>query len=402
MNKLDVFYDGDLMGTLATVRGGIFFEYAASFLATGQELSPLALPLGPGIRARDNTPTMRLPGVFEDSLPDSWGTRVMDDWFRQQGTPAHAVDPLMRLSFIGRRAFGALVYAPAVELESERGTLESVFVAASRMAEGAPTDLALLADVGTSPGGARPKAALWFDPAMANIAHDFDLAHPDAWLVKFDATEERHLGRMEFAYALMARAAGIEIPETRLLETRHGDGARAHFAVRRFDRAREQRIHYHSLAGLCQMLGSDLDYQTLLRVTRRITRDHTEVLKAYRRAVFNVFASNRDDHGKNHGFLYSGKEWRLSPAFDLTFAGRGQLRERGMAVMGERGNAGREHLEALARAEGIERKDAQAIADEVRGALSRWPEFADAAGLARREADEIAEVLATSILRFHR
>ena len=393
MNKLEVSYGGDLVGTLATVRGGIFFEYAASFLSTGHELSPLALPLGPGIRSRENIPTMSLPGLFEDSLPDSWGTRVMDDWFRQHGVMPHAVDALMRLSFIGRRAFGAMVYAPAVGVESVRASLDSIYAAAAQLARGGQTDLALLADVGTSPGGARPKAALWFDPAMSSIAHDHDRAHPDAWLVKFDTTADRGLGRMEFAYALMARAAGIEIPQSRLLETRHADGVRQHFAVRRFDREGEARIHYHSLAGLCQMLGSDLDYQTLLRVTRRITRDHTEVLKAYRRAVFNVLASNRDDHGRNHGFLYSAKEWRLSPAFDLTFIGRGQLRERGMAVMGERANVGLEHLVALANAEGIERKDAQRIVDEVRGGIARWREFAAAAGLARSEAEEIAAAL---------
>ena len=397
MNKLDVFYGRDAVGTLAVVRGGIFFEYAASFLATGHELAPLALPLGPGIRSRDSSSSMRLSGLFEDSLPDSWGTRVMDDWFRRQGTPIHSIDPLMRLSFIGRRAFGALVFAPAVGVESERGTLDTVYAAAAGMAEGAPTDLALLADVGTSPGGARPKAALWFDASLGEIAHAHDPAHPDAWLVKFDTTADRGLGRMEYAYARMARAAGIEIPEGRLLETRHDDGVRAHFAVRRFDRVGAERIHYQSLAGLCQMQGGDLDYQTLLRVTRRITRDHAEVLKAYRRAVFNVAASNRDDQGKNHGFLYSGKEWRLSPAFDLTFTGKGQLRERGMAVMGERRAAGREQLEALARVEGIDRKDAQAVFDEVHAAVARWPEFAAAGGMSDREAGEITVALSASL-----
>ena len=102
MNKIEVFYRGQPLGTLAVVRGGIFFEYAPAFLASGHELSPLALPLGSGVRARDTTPTLRLHGLFEDSLPDSWGTRVMDDWFRQQGVPAYRVDPLMRLAANGR------------------------------------------------------------------------------------------------------------------------------------------------------------------------------------------------------------------------------------------------------------------------------------------------------------
>lgn len=396
MNKVDVSYGNETAGTLAIVRGGILFEYAAAFLASGHELSPLALPLGPGIRSRDTAPSMRLPGLFEDSLPDSWGTRVMDDWFRQQGTPTHLVDPLMRLSFIGRRGFGALTYAPAVELGVAPGNLDTIYAAAAQMAEGAPTDLALLAEVGSSPGGARPKAALWLDPAHRSVAHDFDAAHPEAWLVKFD-TSDRGWGRKEFAYALMARAAGIEMPEFRLLETRHDGGIRTHFAIRRFDRQGPARVHYHSLAGLCQMLGSDLDYTTLLRVARRITRDHAEVLKAYRRAVFNVLASNRDDHGKNHGFVYADRQWRLSPAFDLTFVGRGQLPERGMAVLGERANAGREQLEALARFEGLDRRDVALISEEVRAALARWPEFAAAAGVVDPGVGEIGAVLNAAI-----
>lgn len=393
MNKLDVFYRDQLVGTLASARGGILFEYAASFLSSGHELSPLALPLGPGVRSRDGSPTMRLPGLFEDSLPDSWGTRVMDDFFRQRGVPAHTVDPLMRLSFIGRRGFGALSYAPASGIEADRGTLDTIYTAAAHLEEGARTDLALLADVGTSPGGARPKAALWFDHALHSLSHDCDRDHPNAWLVKFDTSAERNLGRLEYAYSLLVAAAGIEMPETRLLETARAGGTRAHFAVRRFDRVGAERVHYHSLAGLCQMLGSDLDYQILLRVTRRITRDHAEVLKAYRRAVFNVLASNRDDHGKNHGFLYDGRDWRLSPAFDVTFVGTGQLRERGMAVMGERCHVGIHQLETLAEAEGIDRRARRVILDDVRAAIARWPEFAALAELSPRDAREVEEAL---------
>ena len=134
MNKLDVFYGDEPVGTLAIVRGGIYFEYAASFVATGHELSPLALPLGSGIRSRDPQPSLRLPGLFEDSLPDSWGTRLMDDWFRRQGTPPHAVDPLMRLSFLGKRTFGALTYAPAEGVETGTETLDTIYAAAAQAA----------------------------------------------------------------------------------------------------------------------------------------------------------------------------------------------------------------------------------------------------------------------------
>jgi serine/threonine-protein kinase HipA len=181
---------------------------------------------------------------------------------------------------------------------------------------------------------------------------------------------------MEEAYALMARAAGVDMPPTRLLESKHGDRVRRHFAVKRFDRDEGGRIHHHTLAAMCQIPGCDLDYETLLRVTRRITRDEREVWRAYRRAVFNVLASNRDDHGKNHGFLYRNREWKLGPAYDVTFRGPRQLSERGMAVCGERRSAGRKHLVTLAESEALDRRTALAIIDDVAAALERWREFA--------------------------
>ncbi len=212
----------------------------------------------------------------------------------------------------------------------------------------------------------------------------------------FVTLRDRDRGLREEVLALLARSAGIEMPESRLLVTEHATGPRAHIAVRRFDREGATRIHYHSLAGLTHQLGSELDYETLLRVARRITRDHGEVVKAFRREVFNVRASNRDDHGKNHGFLYdpNQRQWRLSPAFDLTFVASGQLRERGLAVLGERRQVSIEHLERLEASEGIECRATRAVIEEVRAAIDCWPECAAAAGVAEREATEIGRVLA--------
>jgi hypothetical protein len=176
--------------------------------------------------------------------------------------------------------------------------------------------------------------------------------------------------------AVMARAAGVDMPPTRLLESTHADHVRRHFAVKRFDRDGCERIHHHTLAAMCHIPGCDLDYQTFLRVTRRITRDEREVWRAFRRAVFNVLASNRDDHGKNHGFLYRNREWKLGPAYDVTFCSPRQLPERGMAICGERGNVGRKHLVSLAESEALDRRTALAIIDEVAAAIARWHEFA--------------------------
>jgi len=392
MNRLDVFYQGLRVGTLALPPGkGIYFEYAPEFLASGFDLSPLRLPLQSGAHSRYQPATVALPGLFEDSLPDSWGSRIMSDWFKARGVSEFAITPLMKLAYIGERGFGALSYAPAEMIESSDVSLAELYTAASSVVSGAPVDLVKLAAVGSSAGGAQPKAAVWMSGSTGAITATPEGPEAQAWLVKFDATPGRWFGRMEYAYSLLCRAAGCEFPDTRLLRTEHQEGERWHFAVRRFDRVGTRRVHYHSLAAMYHLMAGDLDYQTLLRVTRRITADYREVLQAFRRAVFNVLASNRDDHGKNHGFLYENRHWRMSPAFDVTYLSPEQMAERGMAVMGERHRVGLAQLQVLAQGEGIEKKDVRMVLEEVATALQRWPEFAEQAG--------VPEAIAASIQR---
>ena len=377
MNRLGVFFEGMRVGELALpANNGIFFEYSPEFLATGTELSPLRLPLAPGAHSRYQPASVALHGLFEDSLPDSWGMRIMNDWFKARGVTEWDVTPLMRLTYIGERGFGALTYAPPETVESSEGGLGELYAAASALDAGGTVDLDQLAAVGSSAGGARPKVAIWISETTGLMTARAASPDAQAWLVKFDTTPGRWFGPMEYAYALMGRKAGCDIPEVKLLTTEHAEGQRRHFAVRRFDRVGTRRLHYHSLAGMYQTTAGDLDYQTFLRVTRRITADYRETLKAFRRAVFNVLASNRDDHGKNQGFLYENRQWRLSPAFDVTFASAERLPERGMAVLGERRTAGWRQLQALAQAESLEKRDVRAVVDEVRAAILEWPRFA--------------------------
>lgn len=393
MSRVTVHYQGLKVGELAVARGGIFFEYAAEFIASGHELSPFHLPLGPGVKARDpSVPTMRLHGLFEDSLPDHWGRRVMMAWFRERGTPEHAVTPLMMLAYVGQRAMGALDYTPELDVTPPGYiTLPDLYAAAAEAEKGGVVDLDVLAQVGSSAGGARPKALLNLPDSGAG-ALLAGPASPDgysSWIVKFDTTRDGIAGPLEEAYARMARAAGVDFPATRLLETKHADGVRRHFAVKRFDRDGEERLHHHTLGGLLHAGGGDLDYQTLLRATRRLTKDEREVWRAYRRAVFNVLAGNRDDHAKNHGFIYRDRVWTLGPAYDLTFTSAQQMPERGMAVCGERRAAGVEHLKKLAASESLDAKEAKRVIDEVRAVLAKWRTFADEAGVPVLTAAEV-------------
>jgi serine/threonine-protein kinase HipA len=393
MSRLTVHYQGLTVGVLAEARGGIFFEYAPEFIASGHELSPFQLPLGPGVKARDAAaPTMRLHGLFEDSLPDHWGRRVMMAWFRECGISEHAVTPLMMLAYVGKRAMGALDYAPELDVLAPHDvTLPDLYTAASEAEKGGAIDLDVLAQVGSSAGGARPKALLNLPdsgqgaPQAGSIIAD----GYSSWIVKFDTTRDGTAGPLEEAYARMARAAGIDFPETRLLETKHADGVRRHFAVKRFDRDGAERLHHHTLGGLLHAGGGDLDYQTLLRATRRLTKDEREVWRAYRRAVFNVLAGNRDDHAKNHGFIYRNRVWTLGPAYDLTFASAQWMPERGMAVCGERRSAGVEHLKKLATSESLDPKEAARVIDDVRSALSKWRTFASESGVPAFTAAEV-------------
>ena len=393
MSRVAVHYQGLKVGELAVARGGIFFEYAAEFIASGHELSPFHLPLGPGVKARDpSVPTMRLHGLFEDSLPDHWGRRVMMAWFRERGTPEHAVTPLMMLAYVGQRAMGALDYTPELDVTPPGYiTLPDLYAAAAEAEKGGVVDLDVLAQVGSSAGGARPKALLNLPDSGAG-ALLAGPASPDgysSWIVKFDTTRDGIAGPLEEAYARMARAAGVDFPATRLLETKHADGVRRHFAVKRFDRDGAERLHHHTLGGLLHASGGDLDYQTLLRATRRLTKDEREVWRAYRRAVFNVLAGNRDDHAKNHGFIYRDRAWTLGPAYDLTFTSAQQMPERGMAVCGERRAAGVEHLKKLATSESLDAKEAKRLIDEVRSVLAKWRTFADEAGVPVLTAAEV-------------
>jgi serine/threonine-protein kinase HipA len=399
MNVLNVKYLDVKVGILAETRQGIAFEFDATFLASGHDLSPLNLPLRKGIHQRDGIGSTRLLGLFEDSLPDRWGTRIMTEWFRKHDVPEHAITPLAQLAYVGSRGMGALTYEPAREITETTQSpfsLGQLFEASEVAERGGPIDLNVLAPAGSPAGGARPKALIAIAPGTGGGVVAGEGAIPpgsEAWLVKFSGHRDPHAGVMEHAYALMARAAGIDVPETRLLQTEREGVKWLHFAVKRFDRNGNQRSHHHTLGGMTHTMGGDLSYETLLRATRRVTRDEAEVWRAFRRAAFNVFASNRDDHGKNHGFIYDNRQWKLGPAYDLTFASQRMLPERGMSIAGERRAAGIPELMKMAQTEALDRRQANDIVEQTRNAVSKWREFAAAAGVPEINASDVESCL---------
>lgn len=389
MGALDV-------GRLAIRNRIIYFEYERSFIERGFEISPLRLPLQPGLKSFDAALFDGLPGVFNDSLPDGWGRLLFDRALRAQGLMAAQASPLDRLAHVGGGGMGALTYEPAMEADAGGDDIDLDRLAgqALEVLEGQADDVIgeLLALNGSS-AGARPKAMIGYNPrtgAMTHGRHDLPKGF-EPWLVKFPNTQDsKDTGGIEYVYALMARAAGVEMTETHIFPARRGAGF---FATRRFDRVGQKRLHAHTASGLLHAdhRTPSLDYEDLIALTLRLTRDVREAEKIFRLAVFNVLGHNRHDHAKNFTYLMDeAGNWSLSPAYDLTFSS-GPGGEQTTMVKGEGKAPGEAHLLELAKEAGLAPKDARAIIDRTREALGQWTRLAKEHGVSTSSIKLIAE-----------
>lgn len=388
------------------------FEYDPDFVKQGIEVAPLTMPLtqsgAPFIFSDLPTPTFkRLPALLADALPDDFGNALIDAWMASKGIAREAITPLDRLAYMGKRGMGALEFRPvrgpnvASHTALKLGRLvESARLAVQGQVDTAPhahAALAQIIQVGTSAGGARAKAAIVWNPETDEIRAGQFNADPgfEHWLLKFDGMgTDRELGasqdygRIEYAYSLMARAAGIDMAPCRLLE----EGGRAHCMTRRFDRtidADGKNIKHH-MQSLCAMTHLDYkqkathDYAQLLQTIKHLKLGHEAMAEAFRRMVFNVVAANCDDHSKNFGFLLpaDSREWRLTPAYDITHAYNPQgewTYQHLMGVNGKFGGITRSDLLQLADRFAI--GPAPKIIDKVAEAIVDWPRFAREAGL---------------------
>jgi serine/threonine-protein kinase HipA len=369
MKKLTVFYVGWgerwPLATLADNGRTILFEYTAEAMRQQLELSPRMLELN--VSAYEDFPVhqMRLPGLVADSLPDGWGLLLMDRAFRRAGL--QSVSPLDRLAFIGDRAMGALSYEPADPdtLPDEDVKLLDVAKQVQMVVDGADAEvLRRLMLLGGSPHGARPKALVYYDPA-SGVMRTQALDTEEPWLVKFPANgEHKDACALEHAYAQLAVACGLEMPQTRYFDL---DSRHAAFGIQRFDRQNGMRVPMHTLAGFlhADFRIPSVDATTFLRATRAITHDEREVAKAFRRVVFNIVFNNRDDHVKNFAYcLDQQRQWKLAPAYDLT-CNEGPGGEHQMDVCGEARTPGRAELMRLATVAAVPAAEASEIIDLI-------------------------------------
>ncbi len=383
------------VGTLAIKNKKIYFEYDKEFLKTGIEISPYKLPLNAGLHRCDDTTFDGLWGVFNDSLPDGWGKLLMDRHLMGLGIDSATLTPLDRLVYIGNYAMGALSYEPEQEIESSLHiiVLDDLAKSSVQILEGSSDKLIdELLTLNGSSAGARPKILVQICENKKEIIHGRQKLKDgfSHWMVKFaSSVDSREIGAIEYAYSLMAREAGLDMPQTTLLEGKKG----RYFACKRFDRVEDKRVHMHTVAG---MIHSDfryptLDYDNLLSLTLHLTKDITEVEKVFRLACFNLFSHNRDDHAKNFSYIMSEKgEWKFSPVYDITFSS-GPAGEHSMMHLGEGKNPTREHLVKLGEKHNIKNINKTIIDTEQ--AIEKWHQIANTAGVSTKTIKAISKII---------
>lgn len=429
VNKIDtavVKLWGESVGAVSWLddRGYGIFEFDPEFIKKELDISPIHMGLhearaGNGrfaFPALNKATFLGLPGLLADALPDKFGNSIIDAWLARQGRDSSGFSPVERLCYTGKRGMGALEFQPASMGSFDTSVAvevsELVALAQHIMHERTTLDVQLnhsendnadaildILRVGTSAGGARPKAVIAMDDKGHVMSGQVKAPKGfDYWILKFDGVtdlelgEPRGYGRIEYAYYLMAKAAGINMTECRLLE----ENGRAHFMTKRFDRLNGQKLHMQSLCGIAHYdfnMAGAYSYEQAFTVMRKLRLTKAEAAEQYRRMLFNIIARNLDDHTKNISFLMGpdGK-WRLSPAYDVIYshnpAGK-WTNQHQMSVNGKRDHFTREDLVTVG--ESISIKQPEKIIKEVISAVDNWSIYAREAGVKKEVIKEIAD-----------
>jgi len=396
------------------------FEFEPKFLSKGLDLAPLTMSIEEARRGGVifEFPNLArktfygLPGMLADSLPDKYGNNIINAWLARQGRTPESFSPVERLCYTGRRGMGALEFTPVIG----DGTSESVPVEVKELVKLAhkvihersqlDTDLGqseALIDiirVGTSAGGARPKAVIALNETTGKVRSGQVKAPPgfSYWILKFDGVKDDTLGdpagygRIEHAYYNMAKQCEIDMTECRLYE----EDGRAHFMTKRFDRTdKGEKIHMQSLCALAHFdfnNAGSYSYEQAFQVMRQLRLPYSDAEQLFRRMVFNLVARNQDDHTKNINFLMdkTGK-WCLSPAFDMTYAHNPSgewTNKHQMTVNGKREGFVFDDLITVADEMNI--KNGSQIIDQIVDVVSQWEKIAKLSGVENRELEAIS------------
>ncbi len=414
---------GELAGAVAwdSEQGMGVFEFDPNFKKLGWDLSPLQMPISrpqnlyrfPGLRlGRDGTlNTFKgLPGLLADSLPDRYGSELIQQWLARQGRTPESLNPVELLCFIGSRGMGALEFEPASQAETQRTfqveVEELVEIAKSLLNRkksfttnwnsGEEKAVRDILRIGTSAGGARPKAVIAWNEKKGEIRSGQTLAPKgfEHWLLKLDGVsaiqlgETKGYGRVEMAYHLMALECGIHMMPCRLLE----ENGRAHFMTKRFDReGGNVRHHVQTFCALKHFdynANTSFSYEQLFQTMRELRLPYPDAEQMYRRMVFNVLARNCDDHTKNFSFiLKQGGAWELAPAYDVCYAyepGHRWVSRHALSIQGKREDFRRKDLLAIGESIKTRKINPAEIIDQIEWVVSQWKRFADQTKVAPR------------------
>ncbi|MCF8382041.1 MAG: type II toxin-antitoxin system HipA family toxin [Chlorobium sp.] len=420
----------ELVGAVAwnDAAGLAAFEYDTGFKSKGWDISPLQMPVSdtrniygfPALRkkAEPALDSFRgLPGLLADVLPDRYGNELINQWLAWQGRPQDSMNPVEMLCFIGTRGMGALEFQPATMKESKRTfavEIESLVDMAKKMLSGKEAFAANLRTdeekaipellrIGTSAGGARPKAVIAYNEKTGEVRSGQSTAPKgfEHWLVKLDGVSDIQLGtshgygRVEMAYCNMATACGITMMPSRLLE----ENGRAHFMTKRFDREGGSTKHhiqtFSALKHFDYISVTSFSYEQLFQTMRELKLTYPEAEQMFRRMVFNVAARNCDDHTKNFSFrLKKDARWELAPAYDLCHAYQPDHRwvsQHALSINGKRTDITREDLLEIGRS--IKNKKASEVIDEINATVAQWKQYADEAAVSPGLRDRIAKTL---------
>jgi len=405
---------GETAGAVAwnAETGVASFEYAPRFITTKSDLAPLKMPISNSTKRIFSFPELRdietfrgLPGLLADVLPDDYGNQLINSWLAQNGRPEKSMNPIELLCFIGTRGMGALEFEPSQLKSSKRAfdvEIDDLIAISQKMLskrEEFNTNLTKdeeqamldILKIGTSAGGARPKAIIAYNEKTGQVKSGQTIAPKgfEHWLIKLDTVSEVQFGestgygRIEMAYYLMAKACSIEMMECRLME----ENGRAHFMTKRFDREGSEQKHH--IQTLCAIQHYDFkqitsfSYEQIFQTMRLLKLPYPQAEQLFRRMVFNVIARNCDDHTKNFAFrLKKAGDWELAPAYDICFAYRPDSKwvsQHNLSINGKRKDITKEDLLLVAKTMNI--KKANTIIAQISNTVANWYQFAEIANV---------------------
>lgn len=362
IKKIDVYASKIKVGTLALTNDNrVAFQYTDKWVEIGFSINPFKLPLSKQLFFASSPYFKGLFGVFADSLPDSYGELLLDRYLKSKNVNVNELTCLDRLAYVGSSGMGLLEYIPDLSVEIDRNNIDFDVIQKEcndLLDSKEVDDINELYSLGGSSGGARPKSL---------IKHE-----GEDYIVKFSSRfDPKNIAELEYKYMSLARDAGINIPEIKLVTSKLGN---KYFLIKRFDRNSDRKIHMISAAALLEVdfRAPSLDYNELVKLTRVLTKNNEDVLEMFRRMVFNVLIDNQDDHTKNFSFIYddSSKTYRLSPAYDIT-PGKTYYGEHTTSVNGKGKQITDEDMLKVAINNKIDLNDAKAIIAKCKSIIKK-------------------------------